>query len=155
MNSDENSKLFVYFSDHGAPGHLLFPNDVLYADELNQTLIEMRQAKKFSEMFIFLEACESGSMFHDVDLASLNIWAMTATNATAPSWGTYCYPHDTVKDQNMMTCLGDLFSVSWMEFLENNQKSLDELTFEQMYESIRQRAQEKSQVLKFGQENLA
>jgi legumain len=133
LHSDSNSRVFLYFSDHGAPGHVMFPSTALYADELNQTLQEMHSAQKYKEMFIFLEACESGSMFVNVDLASINIWAMTATNATDPSWGTYCYPHDTIGDQNMYTCLGDLFSVGWMEFLENNQESLAKITFEDMY----------------------
>ena len=96
VKSDSNSRIFLYFSDHGSPGHLLFPHSVIYADELNQTLRSMHSEGKYKEMFVFLEACESGSMFHNVDLKSINIWAMTATNATTPSWGTYCYPHDTI-----------------------------------------------------------
>lgn len=32
LKSDQNTKLFLYFSDHGAPGHLMFPDTVIYAD---------------------------------------------------------------------------------------------------------------------------
>tara|TARA_B110000285_G_C14949508_1_gene526046 strand:+ start:255 stop:554 length:300 start_codon:yes stop_codon:yes gene_type:complete len=32
LKSDKNSKVFLYFSDHGAPGHLMFPDTVIYAD---------------------------------------------------------------------------------------------------------------------------
>mmetsp|Transcript_13093 Transcript_13093/g.22097 ORF Transcript_13093/g.22097 Transcript_13093/m.22097 type:complete len:284 (+) Transcript_13093:598-1449(+) len=115
----------------------------------------MFDSQMYKEMFIFIEACESGSLFQNFDLGSLNIWSMTATNATAPSWGTYCYPHDVVNDQNMFTCLGDLFSVSWMEFLENNQNELTQITFEEMYAHIKERAKEKSHVLQFGEESIA
>jgi legumain len=75
----------------------------------------------YDEFVIFLEACESGSMFQDIDLENMNAWALTATNSTAPSYGTYCYPHDMIGDENAYTCLGDLFSVSWMEYLDQNQ----------------------------------
>lgn len=71
--------------------------------------------KMYSELIIFLEACESGSIFENIDLKGMDAWALTAimaTNATAPSWGTYCFPHDTIQDKNFYTCLGDLFSVS-------------------------------------------
>jgi legumain len=78
----------------------------------------------YSEFVIFIEACESGSLFADMDLQSINIWALTATNATSPSFGTYCYPHDLVNGTNMYSCLGDMFSVSWMQFLEENKKEL-------------------------------
>jgi legumain len=32
LKTDQNTKLFLYFSDHGAPGHLMFPDTVIYAD---------------------------------------------------------------------------------------------------------------------------
>ena len=55
-----------------------------------------------------------------MDLAKMNAFALTATNATNPSYGTYCYPHDVINDQHLFTCLGDLFSVNWMQYIENN-----------------------------------
>jgi glycosylphosphatidylinositol transamidase (GPIT) subunit GPI8 len=38
LKTNQNTKLFLYFSDHGAPGHLMFPDTVIYADELNSTI---------------------------------------------------------------------------------------------------------------------
>jgi len=32
LKSNENSKVFVFFTDHGAPGLLAFPSQMLYAD---------------------------------------------------------------------------------------------------------------------------
>jgi legumain len=94
LKPDQNSKLFLYFSDHGAPGHLMFPDTVIYADQLNDTIRFMYDNKMYDEFVIFLEACESGSIFENIDLESMNTWALTATNSTSPSYGTYCYPHD-------------------------------------------------------------
>jgi len=128
LKSDENSKLFLSFHDHGAPGHLLFPDTVLFADQLNETIKTMYKNKIYSEFILFIEACESGSMFVDIDLESMNAWALTATNATYPSYGTYCYPHDKIDDNHMYTCLGDLFSVSWIEYLEKNKNKVKDLS---------------------------
>jgi legumain len=102
----------------------MFPDTVIYADELNSTITFMHANKMFDEFVIFLEACESGSMFVNMDLESMNTWALTATNSTSPSYGTYCYPHDQIGGENFYTCLGDLFSVSWMEYLEDNKQAL-------------------------------
>ena len=66
LKSDKNSKVFLYFSDHGAPGHLMFPDTVIYADELNDTIQFMYQNQMYQEFVIFLEACESGSIFKNI-----------------------------------------------------------------------------------------
>ena len=63
LNSNQNDHVFIYFSDHGAKGLLAFPNDVLHATTFMKTLKKMHRKKKFKKMTIYLEACESGSMF--------------------------------------------------------------------------------------------
>ena len=35
LKSTENSKVFIFFTDHGATGLVAFPNDLLYANDLN------------------------------------------------------------------------------------------------------------------------
>lgn len=71
-------------------------------------------------MVFYLEACESGSMFQDILSDQLNIYAVTAANAEESSWGTYCYPDDVINGQHMGSCLGDLFSINWMENADEN-----------------------------------
>lgn len=44
-----------------------------------------------------------------------NIYALSASNPTESSWGTYCPPDDSVNGKEIGSCLGDLFSVNWME----------------------------------------
>ena len=39
---------------------------------------------------IYVEACESGSIFEGLLSDGLNIYATTASNARESSWGTYC-----------------------------------------------------------------
>lgn len=115
LKSNSESKVFIYFTDHGAPGLLAFPNKYLYADEFLKTLKFMNEKKMYGQMVIYLEACESGSMFEGLLDPSLNIYAMTASNADESSWGTYCYPDDMINGEHIGSCLGDLFSVNWME----------------------------------------
>merc|ERR1712070_487290 len=43
------------------------------------------------------------------------IFAVTAANAKESSWGYYCTPNDKVKGKHVGSCLGDLFSIAWME----------------------------------------
>lgn len=38
LKSNSNSKVFIYFADHGAPGLIAFPNGYLYANDFNATL---------------------------------------------------------------------------------------------------------------------
>lgn len=64
-----------------------------------------------------MEACESGSMWTGFP-TNLNIYALSAANATESSWGTYCPGASdggsVVDGTDIGTCLGDLFSVNWM-----------------------------------------
>jgi len=64
LKSNENSKVFFYYADHGAPGIVGMPaSGYLYADKLHETLKFMNENKMYKEMVIYMEACESGSMF--------------------------------------------------------------------------------------------
>jgi len=43
------------------------------------------------------------------------IYGLSAANPTESSWATYCSPDDEVNGKHIGSCLGDLFSVNWME----------------------------------------
>jgi len=115
LRSNENSRVFINFADHGAPGLIAFPSEYLYANDLNSTITYMNENKMYREMVLYIEACESGSMFEGILADNINVYAVTAANAEESSWGTYCYPDDTVNGVHINSCLGDLFSVNWME----------------------------------------
>lgn len=72
----------------------------------------------YKEMVLYIEACESGSMFDGILASNINVYAVTAANPTESSWGTYCYPDDAINGTHINSCLGDLFSVNWMENVE-------------------------------------
>lgn len=116
LKSDENSKVFVYFVDHGGAGLICTPqgsSDWIYADELDSVFQQMSDKKMFSELTFYLEACESGSMFPNLTDKE-NIYAVSASNATQSSWGAYCGSEATINGTNIGSCLGDLFSINWM-----------------------------------------
>jgi len=71
-------------------------------------------------MVLYIEACESGSMFNGILPDNINVYAVTAANASESSWGTYCYPDDEVNGKHINSCLGDLFSVNWLEDADNS-----------------------------------
>ncbi|CAI7917681.1 unnamed protein product, partial [Closterium sp. NIES-53] len=63
----------------------------------------------------YLEACESGSIFEGLLPPNIHIYATTAANAEESSWGTYCPGMNPPPPIEYETCLGDLYSVAWME----------------------------------------
>ena len=44
----------------------------------------------FADMVLYVEACESGSMFQGLLTDDMQIYVTTAANAYESSWGTYC-----------------------------------------------------------------
>lgn len=46
------------------------------------------------------------------------IYALSAASPSESSWGTYCSPDDVVGGKHVGSCLGDLFSVNFIEDLD-------------------------------------
>merc|ERR1712223_1938663 len=140
LKSGPNDHLFVYFSDHGAKGLVAFPSTILHAKTLEKTLKEMHANKQFAKMTIYVEACESGSMFKGLLPDNINIYATTASNATTSSYA--CYYDDKLK-----TFLGDVYSVKWME--DSDKENLQKETLEKQYKIVK-RETNTSMVCQFG-----
>jgi legumain len=77
----------------------------------------MYDQKMYKQLTYYLEACESGSMFQQLPTTT-NIYGVSASNPSESSWATYCPPDDIVNSKHIGTCLGDEFSVAWMEDTE-------------------------------------
>jgi len=108
VQSSSTDYIFVYFSDHGAPGLIAFPSSELLASDLMRTLDRMYHNNRYAKMLIYVEACESGSMFEHLLKPDRNIFAVTAANSSESSWACYW-------DDEREAYLGDVFSVKWME----------------------------------------
>eukprot|EP00658_Telonema_sp_P-2_P009788 TRINITY_DN1363_c0_g1_i1.p1 TRINITY_DN1363_c0_g1~~TRINITY_DN1363_c0_g1_i1.p1 ORF type:complete len:454 (+),score=180.11 TRINITY_DN1363_c0_g1_i1:200-1561(+) len=115
LESTSTDNVFINFVDHGGVGIIAMPNgDLLKSKDLVAALQAMHTSKMYSKLVFYMEACESGSMFQGLP-SGLNIYATTAANAKESSWGTYCSPDDKVDGKSIGSCLGDLYSVNWME----------------------------------------
>merc|ERR1711935_1231945 len=135
-------------ADHGAPGLIAMPTGgYLYADALHDTFKYMHANKMYKEMTVYIEACESGSMFENILEKNLGIYAVTAANAQESSWGAYCSPNDKVNGKSVGSCLGDLFSINWME--DTDKANMSKETLQQQYKIVMKQTS-KSHVLQFG-----
>lgn len=154
VDSGPNDHIFIYYTDHGGPGVLGMPTyPYLYADDLVETLKKKHASGTYKSLVFYLEACESGSIFDGLLPEGLNIYATTAANAEESSWGTYCpgeYPNPPPEYE---TCLGDLYSVAWME--DSEKHNLQTETLHQQYELVKRRTANEnsaygSHVMQFG-----
>ncbi len=62
-------------------------------------------------MVFYIEACESGSMFENLLPRNFNVYATTAANSEESSYACFF-------DYELLTYLGDVYSVNWMDDTE-------------------------------------
>ncbi|CAG2105162.1 unnamed protein product [Medioppia subpectinata] len=90
VESGPNDRIFVYLEDHGAKEVVSFPTGgMLHAKELNQVLTKMHTDKKFAKLVIYIDACESGSMFDKLLPNDINVYAVSATKPDELGWKAY------------------------------------------------------------------
>ncbi|TKY55414.1 Vacuolar-processing enzyme [Spatholobus suberectus] len=159
INSKPEDRIFMYYSDHGGPGVLGMPNmPYLYAMDFIDVLKKKHASGGYKEMVIYVEACESGSMFEGIMPKDLNIYVTTASNAQENSWGTYCPGMNPSPPPEYITCLGDLYSVAWMEDSETH--NLKRESVKQQYQSVKKRTSNfnnyamGSHVMQYGDTNI-
>ncbi|XP_075700434.1 legumain [Rhinoderma darwinii] len=144
IQSGPNDNVFVYFTDHGAPGLLAFPNDDLHVQDLNETIQYMYENKKYRKLVLYIEACESGSMMNHLP-NNINAYATTAANPHESSYACY---YDDERD----TYLGDLYSVSWME--DSDVEDLTIETLHQQFALVKQHTNT-SHVMQYGNRTIS
>jgi len=126
LQAGPDDNVFVYFSDHGATGLIAFPSDYLYANDLINTLKYMNTNKMYKKLVIYIEACESGSMFANI---LPNTWNIYATTASTPDQSSYaCY-----WDATRQAYLGDEYSVRWMEDADVHDSKSSQWSLEQQF----------------------
>lgn len=141
IESDGNDHIFIYFSDHGGVGLISFPDKILTVKDLNDALKRMSKRKQYNQLVFYMEACESGSMFNKVLPKDINVYAITAANEKESSWGCFC------ENTMGLPCLGDLFSVNWMN--DSDEEDLEEETLETQYEIVKKETN-RSHVMHYG-----
>jgi len=152
LQSTSSDNVFINFVDHGGVKLIAFPQGTMKANELYETLKTMHSNEMYKNLVFYMEACESGSMFEDILPTDWNIYALTAANGKESSWGTYCPPQDIVQGKHLKTCLGDLFSVNWMEQTDKERSRTMfpfNITLERQYHVVKKETN-KSHVMQFG-----
>ncbi|XP_039596891.1 legumain [Polypterus senegalus] len=144
LKSGPNDHIFVYFTDHGAPGLLAFPDDDLHVKELNKTIYYMYEHKKYKKMVFYIEACESGSMMNHL-ANNINVYATTAANPHESSYACY---YDEKRD----TYLGDWYSVNWME--DSDVEDLNKETLQKQFKIVKSHTNT-SHVMQYGNKTLS
>ncbi|KAM3702019.1 hypothetical protein ACB098_05G218900 [Castanea mollissima] len=161
VDSGPNDRIFIYYTDHGGPGVLVMPNgEFVFADDLNDVLKRKHAAKGYKSMVFYLEACESGSIFEGLLPDNLDIYATTASNATEDSFATYCPDEPEAPRVEYNTCLGDLYSVSWLEDSDKHDQRKE--TLHKQYEVVQMRTEkgdgfshQGSHVMQYGDKKLS
>jgi len=105
----------------------------------------MHSKNMYKKLVMYLETCESGSMFQG--MTTPGIYALSASSPSESSWGTYCGSDAMVNGKSIGSCLGDLFSVAWME--ESDVTDLTGETLDAQFKKIKTRTT-KSAVMQWG-----
>ncbi|KAA0718170.1 Legumain [Triplophysa tibetana] len=144
LKSGPNDHVFVYFTDHGAPGLLAFPNDDLQVDDMMAAIKYMHTNKKYKKMVLYIEACESGSMMKPLPV-DIDVYATTAANTHESSYACY---YDEARD----TYLGDWYSVNWME--DSDVEDLGSETLAKQFKIVKTKTNT-SHVMQYGNKTIS
>lgn len=129
LKSGPKDRVFIFFSDHGAPGLVAFPGfKMLYAKDLIPVLTNMSNQNKFDQLVFYLEACESGSMFNKILSPKLRIYATTASN---PFESSYACDYNS----GAGAYLNDCYSFNYMNDTDN--ANLQKETLLQQFQNIK------------------
>ncbi|XP_039683768.1 vacuolar-processing enzyme [Medicago truncatula] len=153
LDTGPDDTIFIFYTDHGSPGSIGIPDGgLLYANDFVDALKKKHDAKSYKKMVIYMEACEAGSMFEGLLPNDINIYVTTASNKSENSYGFYCPNSYLPPPPEYDICLGDLYSISWMEDSEKNDMTKEIL--KEQYETVRQRTL-LSHVLQYGDLNIS
>ena len=118
LESTRDDDVFIVYTDHGAPGYVTFPAGVaMHALDLSDALVTMQARGCYGRLLLYVDACNSGSLFDGGLLKAPNALAVAAASAQEESYAAFCPPYDKVHaegDREAFSCLGDVFSINWI-----------------------------------------
>lgn len=85
-----------------------------------------------------------------MDLKGFNIYATTAANARESSWGTYCPGQSPAPPPEFSTCLGDLYSVAFLE--DDDAADRRHETLQEQFERVKYRTSNNGTYMQVGAE---
>ncbi|VDP68391.1 unnamed protein product [Echinostoma caproni] len=146
LESGPGDNVFIFFTDHGAPNLIGFPNGELYARQLQDIFTNMNKKKGYNSLVMYVEACYAGSMFENLLPTNMRIFVTTAANAHESSWASFC------DDPKVGTCLADAYSYTWMSDSEHH--DLKSWTLSNQFQFVKNHVQS-SHVMEYGDMKLS
>jgi legumain len=150
LETGKDDRVFIFYSDHGATGLIAFPSEYLYEKDLTPALKYMHDNNRYKELVFYLEACESGSMFQKLP-ENTKIYATSASSPYESSWAYYCPPDDAINGKHVGSCLGDEYSINWME--DSDVADMKTTTLDQQFRTVKE-ATKMSQVMAWGDKSF-
>jgi len=139
LKSTSEDHVFVSFYDHGGVGLIAFPTGgSLHVKDMQNAFQTMHNKGMYKKLTYYLESCESGSMFQGMNIPE--IYAVSAANPTESSYGCYCGSSAKVNGKKIGSCLGDLFSVNWME--DSDAKDITSESLSSQFSVVKQKTKQ-------------
>jgi GPI-anchor transamidase subunit K len=89
LNSDKHSKVFIFMTGHGGNGYFKIQDTlVLKSADLAYAVSEMYEKGRFEELMIFIDSCQSLSMFDYIDLPGVHMLSSSQVGQPSKSYGT-------------------------------------------------------------------
>ncbi|KAK7395750.1 hypothetical protein VNO78_16317 [Psophocarpus tetragonolobus] len=144
VDSGPNDTIFIFYADHGSVGTIsaMPVGDNVFAPDFVAVLKKKHAANSYRKMVSFPRILPN-----DID-----IYVTTASNSQQSSYAFYCPGGNPSPPPEYTVCLGDLYSISWLEDSDQNDRTKE--TLQQQYEIVRQRTTG-SAVMQYGDTNLA
>ncbi|KER27996.1 hypothetical protein T265_05046 [Opisthorchis viverrini] len=142
LKSGPDDNVFVYYSGHGAYRYISFPEGQLNAAEFNDIFAHMHLKRKYNKLVLYMDSCNSGSMFLDILPPDVGIYVTTSAKEDEDSWAIFC------DDRRIDACLATEYSYDWITDSETS--DLKKRTLDQQYEEVKRRTKD-SHVRKYGE----
>ena len=128
LESDNNDNVFLYIVDHGAPGFVAFNNNKkMTAQNLNTTIEEMYNNKKYRQLFIMVDTCFGESIGEKI--SAPGVIYFTGANKSEPSFGAKY-------DSKLKQWISDEFTSKVLDIIQNNSSITIEELFYETYNQI-------------------
>ena len=142
LNTNRNSRIFIYITSHGGDRFIKFRGKyVILSEDLNRALIEMYDKGRYKEILFVLDTCEAFTLYDNVNTELAPNIYFIASSIYDEKASSINYS----KDQ--MTPLADRFSYLMYIFLEQIQANANfNIEISKIFEKIQADPQMKTKV---------
>lgn len=137
LESNSNDNVFIYFDGLGERGKINFPVFEYLEDiDLFNILRQMHEKKMFKEMVFYLDSPDALHMFeaYSSSLRKMHIYTLSGSQFDEIGYIRVCECEHA--GEKMGECLGNEFSLAFMEDIEKRGDKLKEETIEQQFEYL-------------------